>query len=212
MIESTSKQTKHNSEPQDSFSRALRAAAAVTGKGRRALTTGAPAVGVVLASMLVGGCADPGEGEESGVWTLAEPSVEQRQDAGQDVAADLEPVSYDAGPDLSSTPDMAVVASCADESLATRWGCCVAAGFASAGCDVCAHDSLAQPATSSCMACPDVLAAAEEWSNYELCCEQSVRQHVAHPSQQELAAACTPWGPPAPPVMGARKLMELLVA
>lgn len=210
MIESTSKQTKHNSEPQDSFNRALRAAAAVTGKGRRALTAGAPAVGVVLASMLVGGCADPSEGEEPGAWALAESSVEQRVDAGTDAAADL--ATDDAGADLSSTPDMAVVASCEDESLAARWGCCVAASFASAGCDVCAHDSLGQPATSSCMSCPQVLEVATDWSNYELCCEQSVRQHVSEPTEQELFGACTPWGPPAPPVMGARKLMELLVA
>lgn len=207
MIESTSKQTKHNQAPEDSFSRALKAAAAVTGKGRRALSAPA-AAGVVLASMLVGGCAESTRVDEPEAWALTE-AADQAADAG----ADLSPVATaDAGQDLSSPPDLAVVASCADESLAKRWACCVASNFANAGCEVCAHERLKLTAQSSCMACGPVLQASQDWSNYELCCEQSVRQHVADPSQLEIQVACTPWGPPAPPVMGARKLVELLVA
>lgn len=211
MIESTSKQTKHNQDAQDSFSRALKAAAAVTGKGRRALSTPA-AAGVVLASMLVGGCADSNRVEEAEAWALTE-GAKSRVDAGPDASADLSPaVTYDASQDLSSPPDQGVVASCDDESLATRWACCVASDFANAGCEVCAHQSLALPQQEACMACGPVLQASQDWPNYELCCAQSIVQYVSEPSQQEIIAACTPWGPPAPPVMGARKLVELLVA
>ena len=155
----------------------LRAAAAVTGKGRRALGLKG-GVGLALVAQLVGCQSAPQPNEEPLVDASNPPPLEQAEPA---------PV-------------------CAQEEVKERVACCQERDFDAKGCEVC--DPYAGEGRVEIEGC---------LSHYTLpgghalnLCKEAVLKYHPDATEDEIMMSCTPWGPPAPPVMGALTLRQLL--
>lgn len=155
----------------------LRAAAAVTGCGRRALKGSVP-IGLALVAQLVGCQSAPQPSDEPLVDTSNPPQVEQ--------------------------PTPAPV--CDQENLQERVSCCEELEFEAEGCEVCdPYIGEGRVEIEGCI------------SHYMIngpqtldLCRETILKHHPDADDAHIMASCTPWGPPAPPVMGALTLRQLL--
>lgn len=204
---------------QEVMRRALRAASAVTGQ---ATQHPAPRVVCVLLAAHMCSCGVDEQPTQQR-WSVVEDATVDL-DATPDFAdmswdatsqRDASPdISTDSAPDLVSdatmdipdgAPDLPAV-SCANDDVLKRWSCCEDNQFLAQSCDICV--GFGQGPDATCIQCYKL---ASE-SNFEIdptqCCARGVRQQNPNATEMDVFAACTPWGPPAPPCFGEKTLMQ----
>lgn len=161
--------------------KALRAAAAVTGSANRALRPALPAIAATtLAATQLISCATPSQPDPQPLTST--PTAAQ-------------PV-HDSGAD------------CSDKAtIKERFDCCDAVELQAPGCTLCdpLYDETRRVEHPNCL--PYTAAPPAQFLEY---CKRALDQHHVDLTEEEIGISCTPWGPPAPPMMGALTLQELL--
>lgn len=170
----------------DAHQHALRAAAAVTGRGR---TLGVPALTGILLAHSLGCSTTPTTLEE------VQPTSEVTAPSQDEALTSIEVTEADKAGAL----DCAV----GDEGL-VDWKCCQETEFEPSACQYCAAS---MDEGMLCLRC-DQLAGEGFGEDYMACCAD-VRARFDDLRDQSVAG-CSPWGPPAPVAYSGVKISDLL--
>ncbi len=182
--------------------RALRAAAAVTGRARR---LSAPAALASALVMPLGACG-PSDAPLP-EWTLS--SSDTTPNTAPNTTSQTTPaMTAPEAPETTPTP-IDAPPSCVSEAGATDWRCCAAhidSDVQALGCGLC-DDSHSPDGPRACLSCWDARGGAdgEGFEDYSQCCEA-----LSGDWERYAQAGCSPWGPPAPPRMRGATITALL--